>query len=437
MKKISIIGRSNVGKSTFFNRLVKQNKSITGKEECITRDRIYSTSIWNGYEFEIIDTGGYVSITNTSVLSEVFKQIQIAIYESELLLFMVNLKEGIHVDDYNLITKVRKYGKYIYLVVNKIDLHKYISNKEEFFKLGINKIYFISAITGEGTGDLLDDVINKLYYNQKIIQNNTKNSPIITITGAPNVGKSTFINNLINKTRSIVHEAKGTTRDPIEINYHLNNTHFTIIDSAGITKKSKITNNIDYYSIIRTIKYIKKSEICVLIVDIIQGWSSKENNIINLIKKYNKGVVIVFNKCDLLSIDELQYIKKYYQNMIQNKYKYFFKVPILFISSKKNIGLNKVMKKVQEILNIKKTKIKNSYLNKILLPIIQQHPPNNFQGKNIKIKYCTQAPIKDILFIFFTNYPYYINNNYKTFLEHKIKNIFNLIGLSIRIKFKK
>lgn len=443
MHKITIIGKSNVGKSTLFNRLIKKNISITGKESGITRDRIYGQSEWNGKKFIVIDTAGYdhqiINKQNINLNVEIIKQIQKAILKSEILFFITDLTTSIQIQDHKILQDIRKYNKIIYLIVNKIDKNKSLINKYDFFELGIKNIYYISAITGEGIGDLLDNLI-KTFYKKKFYKNIHIHKKIIkkkyiTVIGRPNVGKSTLINKLIKKERLIVSDLKGTTRDPIKILYNTNNNQF-IIDTPGIVKKSKIENNIEYYAIIKTIKYIKKCQICLLIIDVMEGWGKSEDNILKIIKKYNKGLIIIINKCDLINLNEK--IKNYYKKIIFNKTKTFYEPYIIFTSSKNKIHNNKIFKIINQVLKTKNKKIKTNYLNKILLPIIKKYPPNNFRGKNINIKYCYQIKsIDDIIFIFNTNYPEYITKNYKKFLEKKIQELLNLKGMSIKIKFKK
>lgn len=434
---LSIIGRPNVGKSTLFNRLIGKRKSIIDTTSGVTRDRIYGISYWNGTKFTIIDTGGYVGNNKDIMSIEIYKQIIYAIKESYLVLFIVDITSGLVELDKQIARIIRKQGKKIVLVINKIDNIKYIDNYMDFLELGFEYTFGISAMTGSGSGDLLDNIINILK-KDVISSNNTvtysTELPKLSIVGRPNSGKSTLINTLLGEYRYIVTEVSGTTRDAIKAYYNRFGMECILIDTAGVRKKSKVTDNIEYYSIIRSINAIENSDICLLVVDAVRGLEIQDINILNIIKTNKKGILIIINKWDLIKKD--QYTLNDYKKEIKNKISHLNNIPIIFVSSLKKIRIFKIIEIALKVFYNRKKKIKTSLLNKIMLPIIKKTPPQSINGTYIKIKYCTQIPMSTPKFVFFSNYPSLIKESYKKFLENNIIKYFDFLGVPLVIDFR-
>lgn len=433
---VTIIGRPNVGKSTFFNRLVGFRKAIVNKMSGITRDRNYGISYWNGISFFVIDTGGYTNtnnIHNYKIELEINNQIFLSLEEAHIIIFVVNIYDGVHYIDKEISNIIRKFNKPILLMINKVDNINLINNALDFFQLGYKEYYCVSSINGYGTGEILDKISNILL-DHKIKKNKifNNNIPKFAIVGQPNAGKSTIINNLLGNKRNIVTDIAGTTRDSIESYYQKFGFNCLLIDTSGIRKKMKINKNIEYYSILRSITSIKESDVCFLIIDGVKGLNTQDMKIIQLINKYNKGIIIIINKCDMLNQDNMNN----YKNIIKNNLSAFYNIPILFISNKNNNGLINLLKTGIKIYNNRKQKIKTSLLNNIILPIIEKNPPPSKKGKFIKIKYCNQISKDSPYFIFFTNYPNYISKSYKRFIEKNIRNHFDFEGVAIKIEFR-
>uniref|UniRef100_UPI0032B261EF ribosome biogenesis GTPase Der n=1 Tax=Candidatus Karelsulcia muelleri TaxID=336810 RepID=UPI0032B261EF len=434
-KIVSIVGRTNVGKSTLFNRLIGYRKSIVNYKSGVTRDRNYGFCNWNGIEFCLIDTGGYTNKSENIFEKKICEQFFFALEESDILLFLVDPSNEILGIDYDISKILLKLKKIIYLVINKIDISKNRDNTSNFLKLGfgISNTYCISSINGTGTGELLDSIV--YIFRKKNLNKNKKQIPRIAIVGRPNVGKSTLINTLLNKNQNIVTNISGTTRDSIDVFYKKFGIECILVDTAGIRKKKKIKENIEFYSVMRAIKSIQNSDVCLLIIDIKYGFESQDINLFKIIENNNKGIVILINKWDLIKKNENN-LSINYEKEIKKKITPFNDVPIFFTSS---FTKKKIIKSIKTAVKISfnlKLKIKTSLLNKIILPILSKNPPPSINGKYIKIKYCSQIPTYNPQFIFFTNYPNFIKETYKRFIENKIREKFNFTGIPIKILFR-
>ncbi|WP_185849465.1 ribosome biogenesis GTPase Der [Blattabacterium cuenoti] len=438
---VSIIGRPNVGKSTLFNRLVGKRKAIVDVTSGVTRDRIYGNSEWNGVKFSVVDTGGF-SISKNDVLErEIKNQIFIAIKESDVILFLVDIKIGILDSDREIAKILRKCKKIILLVVNKIDNGKSIYSNTDFFHLGFEKYYYISAINGSGTGELLDKLIEIFnhgeFFKKKEEILEKEFIPRFSIIGRPNVGKSTLINSFLNKNHHIVTNMSGTTRDSLDVLYKKWEYECILVDTPGIRKKSKIRDNIEFYSTMRTFNTIEYADVCFLMVDANRGWERQDMNIFRLVEKNHKGIIILINKWDLFRNTNFC-TQKDYEFFIKKKIYPFDNVPILFISAKNKDGIHNILPMAYQVLKYRKNRLKTNILNKIMLPILKKNPPiPKKKNKFITIKYCTQLPSYTPKFIFFSNFPQYIKESYKRFVENKIRSHFDFVGVPIQIFFRK
>ena len=429
---VAIVGRPNVGKSTLFNRLIEKKDAIVDSESGVTRDRNYGKCDWNGKEFSIIDTGGYLVGGNDIFEKQIDKQVELAIDECDLIIFLVDVESRLIGMDQEVSKLLYKSKKPFFLAVNKVD-NSYRQNQiHEFYQIGVDKIYPISAINGSGTGDLLDDLVIKL----PTIQNeNQQNLPKFAVVGRPNAGKSSYINSLIGETRYIVTDIPGTTRDSIDTKYNLYGFEFILIDTAGIRKKSKVKENIEFYSVMRSIRSIERSDVCFLIFDATREFDSQVQNIFWLAEKNNKGIVILVNKWDLVkkstrTIDD-------FINKIKKRIEPFDDVPIIFISSINKQRIHKAIEKGIHVFKNRVKKIITRDLNTDLLEVINNTPPPSIKGKSINIKFCTQLPGPYPQFAFFCNLPQYIKENYRRFLENKIRDIYDFQGCPINIYFRK
>ena len=429
---VAIVGRPNVGKSTFFNRMIQRREAIVDSTSGVTRDRNYGKSFWNGKEFSLIDTGGYLIGSKDIFVKEIDKQVNLAIEESDLIIFMVDSESGITGMDQEVAKLLRKSEKKFLLVVNKVDNSKRQENTLEFYKIGVEKIYPISAINGSGTGELLDDLIKSLPKTEKKIE---KSIPSFAVVGRPNAGKSSFINTLIGKERYIVTEIAGTTRDSIDTYYNKYGFEFNIIDTAGIRRKARVKEDLEFYSVMRSIRSIENSDVCLIIVDASRGFDGQVQNIFWLAHRNNKGIVIVINKWDLVKKDEKSVIK--YEKMIKELISPFDDVPIVFVSTISKQRIFKAIEVAIEVYKNKTIKIVTKKLNNFLLPIISINPPPSYKGKYVKIKFCTQLPSSYPQFAFFCNLPQYVKDPYKRFLENKLRENYNFKGIPISIYFRK
>jgi len=430
---VAIVGRPNVGKSTLFNRLTGSRKAIVDDESGVTRDRHYGVSDWNGEDFILIDTGGYVAFSEDVFESEIRKQVSLAINEAGVLLFMVDLQTGITHEDQMFAEVVRKAGKPTIVVVNKTDTFDKMSYIAEFYALGFDEVMPLSSSSGTGTGEILDRVIELL--PKEVEFNIDGNLPKIAIVGRPNVGKSTLINQLLDEERNIVSNIPGTTRDSIHSEFNKYGHHFILIDTAGLRKKGKTMDNIEFYSVMRTISAIEESDVCILVIDAKEGMQTQDVNIFRLAVDRGKGINIAINKWDLM--EKETNTSKDYTEAVFNKTAPFRDIPIHFVSALEKQRLLKVVESsISTFYNLQR-KVSTSKLNELLLPIIENYPPPAVKGKYIKIKYITQLPTKLPSFAFFCNLPQYIKEPYKRFLENKLRENFEFSGVPIRIFFRK
>lgn len=425
------MGRPNVGKSTLFNRIVKQREAIVDSISGVTRDRHYGKGDWNGKEFSLIDTGGYVLGSDDIFELEIDKQVELAIDESDVIIFMVDVETGITSMDKDIANMLRKIDKPVYLVVNKVDNSSRVNDTSEFFELGIEKYYPIASINGFGTGDLLDAIVKDFSDEVDL----SDNLPKFAVVGRPNAGKSSLINALIGENRNIVTEIPGTTRDSIHSKYNRFGFEFNLIDTAGIRRKSKVKENLEFYSVMRSVRAIEYSDVCLLIYDVSRGFDSQVKNIFWLCERNKKGIVIIANKWDLIEKDNKS--TKKYESQIKKEIEPFVDVPIIFTSIISKQRIYKAIESAVEVFNNRSKKIKTKELNDILLPIIAKYPPPSIKGKYVKIKYITQLPTSHPQFAFFCNLPQYIKEPYKRFLENKIRENFDLCGVQIDIYMRK
>lgn len=427
---IAIVGRPNVGKSTLFNRLTESRKAIVDDFSGVTRDRHYGKAEWTNKEFTVIDTGGYVANSEDLFETAIREQVVIAIEEASVIIFMVDVTTGITDLDDEIANLLRKSKKPVYVVVNKVDNTNLELDSAVFYSFGLGEIYTISSMTGSGTGDLLDDVVT----NFEDVEEEESTLPKITVIGRPNVGKSSLINALMGKDRNIVTPIAGTTRDSIHIHYNQYGHEFMFIDTAGLRKKTKVRENIEFYSVMRTIKALEEADVVMLMLDAQEGLEAQDINIFHLAEKNKKGIVVLVNKWDL--IDKNEKTMKAFEEQIKHKLQPFTDVPILFISVLNKQRIFKAIETALEVHQNRAKKIPTSKLNDIMLPIIEAYPPPATKGKYIKIKYITQINGVAPMFAFFCNLPQYIKEPYKRFLENKLRENFDFSGVPIQIYFR-
>lgn len=428
---LAIVGRPNVGKSTFFNRLVGERKAIEDPTSGVTRDRHYGKSDWNGISFSIIDTGGYVNNSDDIFEEEIKKQVLLAISEADVILFMTDIREGFTHMDEDVAKLLRRSEKPIILAVNKADNNELALNVAEFYSSGFGEVFPISAINGAGSGDLLDEVVKHFQKNE---DENETELPRIAIVGRPNAGKSSILNTLLDEDRSIVTPLSGTTRDSILTEYNKFGFNFMLVDTAGIRKKSKITDNIEFYSTVRAIRSIENSDVCLLVVDATNGIEAQDLHILNIINENNKGVVIAMNKWDLVEKDH-KTMDAYKKNLLERLAPQT-DVPIIFTSATEKTRVIKMLEALQMVYENRSRKIPTSKLNEIILPIVTENPPPTYKGKRVKIKYITQLPLAYPAFVFFCNLPQYIKEPYRRFVENNLRKNFNLSGCKVQIFFR-
>ncbi len=429
---VAIVGRPNVGKSTLFNRLIQKREAIVDSESGVTRDRHYGFSFWNGKDFTVIDTGGYMLGGDDNFEKEINDQVMIAIEESDVIIFTVDVDTGINTMDNEIARLLHKSGKAIILAVNKVDNHKRHIDSNEFHSLGFKKSFNISAINGSGTGELLDELVNYFPEKSKIDE---EKIPGFAVIGRPNAGKSSFINALLGDDRYVVTEIAGTTRDSIDTHFNRFGFDFNLIDTAGIRKKSKISDDIEFYSVVRSIRTIENADVCLILFDATRSFDSQVKNIFWLAARNNKGIVILVNKWDL--VDKKTNSIKLIEEKIRKEIEPFVDVPIVFVSSLTKQRIFKAIETGMLVYKNRKQNIITRKFNDYLLPIIQKNPPPAYKGKYVKIKFCTQLPSSYPQFAFFCNLPQYIKDPYKRFLENKIREIYNFSGVPIKIFFRK
>ncbi|WP_315537462.1 ribosome biogenesis GTPase Der [Prevotella koreensis] len=429
---VAIVGRPNVGKSTLFNRLTKSRRAIVSDEAGTTRDRQYGKCEWCGKEFSVVDTGGWVVNSDDIFEEQIRKQVMVATEEADLLLFLVDTDNGLTDWDEDVAKILRRTNLPVILVANKVDNSTQQFDAMEFYKLGLGEPQCVSAISGSGTGDLLDLVLEKLP-TAKDEDDFLDDTPRFAVVGRPNAGKSSLINAFIGEDRHIVTEIAGTTRDSIYTKYDKFGFDFYLVDTAGIRRKNKVTEDLEFYSVMRSIRAIENSDVCILMIDATRGIETQDMNIFQLIQKNNKSLVVVVNKWDLVE-DKSQKAIDTFKNAIQNRMAPFTDFPIIFASALTKQRIFKVLETAKDVFLNRKAKIGTTKLNEVMLPIIEATPPPSIKGKYIKIKYCAQIPDTQIpSFVFYANLPQYIKEPYKRFLENKIRDNWTLTGSPINI----
>ena len=430
---LAIVGRPNVGKSTIFNRLLEQRKAIVEDTPGVTRDRQYGISDWNGKSFYVIDTGGFVPDTVDIFESEIRKQVKIAVEEASAILFIVDAATGMTDLDDAMANILRRSTKPVFLVVNKVDNNERQLEASEFYSLGFEKLHFISAISGSGTGDLLDEVTALIVDDKEIEE--WKDLPKFAIIGQPNVGKSSLLNALIGEERTIVSEIAGTTRDTIHTRYNLFQKDFILIDTAGIRRKAKVHEDIEFYSVIRAIKALDEADVCLLLLDAEKGITAQDITIFSLATRKGKGIVVLVNKWDLA--EKATNTARDYETELKKRLAPFNDVPIIFISAKEKTRIHKAIEIGLEVYENRQRKISTSKLNEVILKAIESYHPPVVRGNPVKIKYITQLPTRVPSFAFFSNYPDEIKTPYKNYLENKLRENFKFTGVPLRIFFRK
>ena len=428
---VAIVGRPNVGKSTLFNRLTKTRQAIVNEQAGTTRDRQYGKAEWLGKEFSVVDTGGWVVNSDDIFEEEIRKQVLLAMEEADVILFVVDVMNGVTDLDMEVAGILRRSKKPVLMVANKTDNNDLQYNSAEFYSLGLGDPYCISALSGFGTGDLLDLIVSKFKKDADEIFE--EDIPRFAVVGRPNAGKSSIVNAFIGEERNIETEIAGTTRDSINTRYNKFGFDFYLVDTAGIRKKNKINEDLEYYSVVRSIRAIENSDVCILMIDATRGIEGQDLNIFSLIQRNQKGLVVVVNKWDLVE-DKTVKVMKNYEDAIRNRFAPFTDFPIIFASALTKQRILKVLEAAKEVYSAKTTKIPTARLNEELLPLIEAYPPPSNKGKYIKIKYITQLPNTQIpSFVFFANLPQYVKDPYKRFLENKMRERWKLCGTPINI----
>ena len=428
---VAIVGRPNVGKSTFFNRLIKRREAIVDAVSGVTRDRHYGKTDWNGVSFSVIDTGGYLAGGDDSFEKEINKQVALAIDEADAIIFMVNVEEGLTGMDESVAELLRKCRKPILVAVNKVDSNNRRNDMHEFYALGFEHLYALSSVNGSGTGELLDDLVALLPVKEQQEENTL---PRFAVVGRPNAGKSSFINALIGEDRYIVTDIAGTTRDAIDTKYNRFGFEFNLVDTAGIRRKAKVKEDLEFYSVMRSIRAIEHSDVCILMLDATRGFESQDANIFWLAQRNRKGIVILVNKWDL--VEKENNTAKQYEASIRKEIEPFTDVPILFVSALNKQRIYKAIETAVAVYNNRTKRIPTRKLNEVMLPIIENYPPPAIKGKYIKIKFCTQLPTPMPQFAFFANLPQYVKDPYRRFIENKLRENFDFNGVPIDVYFR-
>jgi GTP-binding protein len=429
---VAIVGRPNVGKSTLFNRLTESRDAVVDPTSGVTRDRHYGKAQWTGYEFSVIDTGGYTINSEDVFEEEIKKQVELAIEEAGAIIFLNDVTTGITDHDEAIATLLRRTDKPVLTVANKVDTNDRIVQASEFYAYGLGEVYCISASNGGGTGDLLDAVVET--FPEKTPEREDE-IPRIAVVGKPNVGKSSFINALLGTERNIVTDQAGTTRDSVFTRYNAYGFDFNLVDTAGIRKRSKVHEDIEFYSVLRSVRSIENSDVCILILDATEGIQKQDLNIFSMIEKNGKGVVILVNKWDLVEKDTNT--TKVYEDKIRERIAPFNDVPIIFTSALTKQRIHKAIEEAVSVYDRLKTRIPTSKLNEVFQPIFDHQQPPTYKGKFIRIKYVMQLPTNKVAFAFYCNLPQYIKEPYRRFLENQFRENFNLEGIPILIFFRK
>lgn len=428
---VAIVGRPNVGKSTLFNRLTRTRQAIVNDEAGTTRDRQYGKSEWNGQEFSVVDTGGWVVNSDDIFEEEIRKQVIIAIDEADVVLFLVDVVNGVTDLDMEVASILRRSKLPVIVVANKTDNNDLQYSAAEFYKLGLGDPHCISALSGSGTGDLLDLVISKFKKDSGELLDDE--IPRFAVVGRPNAGKSSIINSFIGEERNIVTEIAGTTRDSIYTRYEKFGFDFYLVDTAGIRRKNKVVEDLEYYSVMRSIRAIENSDVCILMLDATRGVEGQDLNIFSLIQRNQKGLVVVVNKWDLVE-NKSDKVMKTFENAIRSRLAPFTDFPIIFASALTRQRIYKVLEAAEQVYKNRTTRISTARLNEEMLPLIEAYPPPSIKGKYIKIKYCTQLPNTKVpSFVFFANLPQYVKEPYRRFLENKMRERWSLSGTPINI----
>ncbi len=429
---VAIVGRPNVGKSTLFNRLIESKEAIVDELSGVTRDRHYGKSVWNGVAFSVIDTGGYAETEDDPFSFEINKQVRLAVEEADVILLLTDVTVGIHEFDQTMAGLLRKSPKKVILVVNKVDNSQRLNDATEFYSLGIGDYFAISSINGSGTGELLDEVVKHL---DGSAEEEYDEIPRVAIVGRPNVGKSSLVNALLGEERFIVTPVAGTTRDSIFTRYNKFNYEFYLIDTAGLRKRGKVKEDLEFYTVLRSVRAIESADVCVLLIDGTRGLESQDLSILSVILRNSKGVVIAVNKWDLLEKESNTALQ--FEKLLKERTAPFVDYPVLFISALHKQRVHKLLETIQEVYNNRTTKISTSELNTVMLEAIKVSPPPALKGKLIKIKYVTQLPTRIPSFAFFCNHPQYIKDPYKRYLENRLREKFKFTGVPINIFMRK
>jgi GTPase len=429
---IAIVGRPNVGKSTFFNRMTESRHAIVDETAGVTRDRHYGQVVWNGRDFTVIDTGGYITNSDDIFEEEIAKQVILAMEEADVILFLVDVTTGISDLDISIAKMLRKINKPVMLVVNKVDNASRGYDASVFYKLGLGELYSVSSINGSGTGDLLDDLVGHFQKEDDIEE---EDLPKIAVVGRPNVGKSSLINSLIGEERNIVTPISGTTRDSINTRYSKFNHDFYLVDTAGLRKKAKVKEDLEFYSVMRSIRAIESSDVCLLLLDATVGIEGQDVNIFHLIEKSKKGVVVLVNKWDIA--EKETGTTKDFEEKIRQKLEPFVDVPIVFVSALTKQRIHKALEETIKVYERRKQRIATSKFNEVMQEVIEANHPPAIKGKYVRIKYAMQLPTVSPSFAFYCNLPQYIREPYKRYLENKIRQNFNFTGVPIQIYMRK
>ena len=433
MNITAIVGRPNVGKSTLFNRLTESRDAIVDNTSGVTRDRQYGHSDWNGKHFSVIDTGGYVMGGDDEFEAEIRKQVALAIDEADAIIFMVDAREGLTPMDEDVAEMLRKCTKRVLLAVNKVDNSAQMDALGEFYSLGLGEPFPIAGMTGSGTGELLDALVADFAEGEA--DTSTDGLPRIAVVGRPNVGKSSFINTITGQHRSVVTPIAGTTRDSVYSRYNLFGFDFNFVDTAGLRRKSKVSEDLEFYSVLRSVRAIEAADVCILMLDASQGLEQQDLNIFSLIQRNNKGVVIVVNKWDL--VEKETNTHRDFENLIRERIAPFTDVPIIFTSVINKQRIFKVLETARAVYEARSRRISTAELNDTLLPIVkEQNPPPSVKGKWVKIKYITQLPTPYPQFVFFCNLPQYVRDPYKRFVENRMRELWDFHGVPMSIYFR-